>query len=226
MSKMYTAFVNVLRYNVKPFLPLFILTRLKSRYSKEDIESWKKAGAPVPPPHFVKQHMIQEFQRKYGSTILIETGTFLGDMVEAQRDHFSKIISIELDNVLSRKAAKRFRQYPHIRIVRGDSGKMMAEIIKEIGEPCLFWLDGHYSSGVTARGEKDCPVFEELNAIFSSDTRLNHIILIDDARLFTGKGGYPEVEELTDFIRSKNENYQVLTECDVICYAVPWAGRY
>lgn len=97
----------------------------------------------------------------------------------------------------------------------------MAEIVEKIHEPCLFWLDGHYSSGVTARGEKDCPIFEELNAIFSINTGLNHIILIDDARLFTGKGGYPEVGELTDFIRSKNENYQVLTEWDVICYAVP-----
>lgn len=221
MTKMYTVFLNVLRYNVKPFLPLFVLTRLKSRYSMEDIIRWKQAGAPVPPPHFVKQHLIQEFQRKYGCAILIETGTFLGDMVEAQRDHFSKIISIELDNVLFRKATKRFKQYPHIHIVQGDSGKIMPEIMKDILEPCLFWLDGHYSSGVTARGEKDCPIFEELDSIFSNDKGLNHIILIDDARLFTGKGGYPEVGELTDFIRSKNENYQVLTEWDVICYAVP-----
>ena len=221
MIQIYKEVENLFRYYLKPFVPRSIVTRLQSRYNARDFERWQEAGSPVPPPHFVKQLMIQQYQENYGCKIFIETGTFLGDMVEAQRDRFTKIISIELDGFLFRKATKRFKQYPHIRIVQGDSGKIMPEIMKDILEPCLFWLDGHYSSGVTARGEKDCPIFEELDSIFSNDKGLNHIILIDDARLFAGKGGYPEVGELTDFIRSKNENYQVLTEWDVICYAVP-----
>ncbi len=220
MIKLYTEILNVLRYNVKPFLPLFILTRLKSRHNENDIEKWKQAGAPVPPPHFVKQHLIQEYQRTYGYKVLIESGTFLGDMVEAQRNNFTEIISIELNGFLFRKAAKRFKNNAHIRIVQGDSGKLLAGIIKDIHEPCLFWLDGHYSSGVTARGEKDCPIFEELDAIFSTSPLFKHIILIDDARLFTGKRGYPTIEELTYFIKRNNENYKVLTEKDVICYSI------
>jgi len=221
MISFYTEFVNFLRYNVKPFLPLCILKQLNHRYTEADIEKWKQAGAIVPPPHFVKQHMILEYQRKFGYRILIESGTFLGDMVEAQKDHFDKIISIELDNFLFRKATKRFKKYPHISIVKGDSGKILAEIMDDIQEPCLFWLDGHYSSGVTARGEKDCPIFGELNAIFSADQKFNHILLIDDARLFAGKAGYPHVEELTNFIKSKNENYQVEKKNDIISYTFP-----
>lgn len=221
MIQMNVNFVNALRYNLKPFLPLFILSLFKSRYSVADIEKWKQAGSPVPPPHFVKQHMIHEFQRKYGYKVLIESGTFLGDMVAAQKDNFAKIISIELNGFLFRKASKRFKYNSHIHIVQGDSGKMLQGIMIDIYEPCLFWLDGHYSSGVTARGEKDCPIFEELNAIFSADRRFNHILLIDDARLFTGKAGYPHVEELTNFIKCRNENYIVGINNDVISYTIP-----
>jgi hypothetical protein len=221
MSKMYTALVNALRYNVKPFIPLFILSRWKTSYSEKDIKKWRQAGARVPPPHFIKQFLIREYRHKYGYAVLIESGTFLGDMVAAQQEIFAKIISIELDGFLFRKAVRRFKAYSHIRIMYGDSGKIMRFILKDIHEPCLFWLDGHYSSGVTARGEKVCPIFEELEAIFSSAAGFNHVILIDDARLFTGKGGYPQIDELTHFIKSRNNNYQVLTEKDVICYAIP-----
>jgi hypothetical protein len=44
----------------------------------------------------------------------------------------------------------------------------------------MFWLDRHYSGGFTAKGEKDCPIIEELDAI-SNGSHLKHSILIDDA---------------------------------------------
>ena len=218
MNRMYTELINVLRYYVKPFLPLFVLRRLNGGYSAADVEKWEQHGAPLPPPHFIKQEMIRKFQRKYGYTILVESGTFLGDMVAAQRSYFSNIVSIELDGYLFRKAARRFEHDAHIRIVQGDSGKVLPDILKDVMEPCLFWLDGHYSSGVTAKGEKECPVFEELDAILLPGKNLNHVILIDDARLFSGKGGYPTMDELTTFVKGINENYSVEIENDVICF--------
>jgi hypothetical protein len=41
-------------------------------------------------------------------------------------------------------------------------------IIKDLNEPAIFWLDGHYSSGITAKGDKICPIFEELDSIFNN----------------------------------------------------------
>jgi hypothetical protein len=49
----------------------------------------------------------------------------------------------------------------------------------------LFWLDGHFCGGVSAHGDKGTPILEELNLILSHRVK-EHVILIDDARLFNG----------------------------------------
>jgi hypothetical protein len=195
------------------------LTSLNSQRQKKIIYEWKKKGCPVPTPHLVKQETISEYQKKFGYTTLIETGTFMGDMVDAQKTRFKNIISIELGVDLFKNASKRFRNDKNVLIVQGDSGKVLSKILLDINEPAIFWLDGHYSAGVTAKGDKECPIFEELSSIFSSK-KFNHILLIDDARCFIGKGDYPTIEKLTEYIRSKNEKYQVEIKHDIIRYVI------
>ena len=181
---------------------------------QEQLAEWEKNGRPSPPPHIVKQLAIQECLRKFQTEILVETGTYLGDMVEAQRDHFKKIYSIELSEKLFNKAIKRFKDHLHIKILHGDSGIVLNKLMNEIDKPALFWLDGHYSHGITAKGEKECPVPEELKAIFKS--ALPHIILIDDARLFNGTHDYPTIEQIMEIIRSNNRQYLVEIKDDII----------
>ncbi|MGH7990796.1 MAG: hypothetical protein ACREDS_11490, partial [Limisphaerales bacterium] len=53
-------------------------------------------------------------QRKIDN--LIETGTFEGDMVEAQRGVFRKIVTIELGDKLFEAAKRRFTAYDHIHV--------------------------------------------------------------------------------------------------------------
>ncbi len=182
---------------------------------KKQVEKWKKKGCPVPPPHIIKQNTIREYQEKYGPMVLVETGTYRGDMVETQKRRFKKIISIELGVELFKKAQKRFINDKNVVLVQGDSGKMLPGILTDINEPAIFWLDGHYSEWVTAKGDKDCPIFEELDAIFNSK-KFNHVLLIDDARTFNGEGDYPTVEKLAEYIKSKNEKYQVEVKHDII----------
>lgn len=200
---------------IRKCLPQDILNILKKVYAKHQFRVWEKAGRPVPPPHIVKQMAIEEQRLNSGYKILVETGTYMGDMVEAQKRNFRHIYSIELGRELYQKAIKRFRRDKNITIVQGDSGKMLADIMIDINEPAIFWLDGHYSAGVTARGDKDCPVFEELDAIMQK-SRFNHILLIDDARCFTGEGDYPSIDELTTYIRQKDNRYQVTVKDDII----------
>jgi hypothetical protein len=141
----------------------------------------------------------------------------MGDMVQAQKKKFRRIYSIELGMELFHKAVKRFKRDKNVTIVQGDSGEVLPEILLRINEPAIFWLDGHYSSGVTAKGKKECPIFEELNAIFN-DHKFNHILLIDDARCFVGDGDYPSVNQLTEYIKSRNAKYEVRVEDDIIRY--------
>jgi hypothetical protein len=177
-------------------------------------ESWQRAGRPVPPPHIVKELAVREYQRRYRMETLVETGTYLGEMVSAQKDHFRRILSVELDHQLYEDAAKLFSRYPHIQILQGDSGEVLNRVVPNLAEMALFWLDGHYSTGRTARGKKETPILEELDAILRGG--YTHVMLIDDARCFTGTGDYPTLEQLSSFIKARNASYVITVEDDII----------
>jgi hypothetical protein len=136
-------------------------------------------------------------------------------MVEAQRKNFDRIYSIELNEKFWNKAVKRFKRSKHIQILQGDSGNVLDTIIKDLDENAIFWLDGHYSSGDTAKGEKDCPIYEEIDAIFRYKT-LNHILIIDDAGSFNGSGDYPTIDELTKHLKKFNNRYSVEVNDEII----------
>jgi len=179
-----------------------IQDRLRQQRQKSELDEWGKKGRPVPPPHIIKQRMLAEYAGRFGLKILVETGTYYGDMVDAMKHAFEHIYSIELSEALYQRASERFRKFSHIRLIQGDSGIELGNLVGTIDKPALFWLDGHYSAGETAKGEKETPVFEELGHIFSTPDQ-GHVILIDDARCFGTDPAYPTMEELTGFIRSK-----------------------
>ena len=58
---------------------------------KRQYDRWKKAGAPVPPPRLIKESIITRYLKSTGYSILIETGTFRGDMIFAQLRNAKKI---------------------------------------------------------------------------------------------------------------------------------------
>ena len=188
---------------------------LKLRRDLEARRAWEKQGRPSPPPHIIKEELIRDYAKTFNTSILIETGTYLGDMVHAMRKAFSRIISFELDQTLATQARERFANDNHIRIIQGDSGKLLGELLATINEPCLFWLDGHYSGGITAKGALETPIKNELAAILSHRVD-GHVILIDDARCFTGENDYPTLEELKNFVAKHNPHHKFSVEHDVI----------
>ncbi len=197
-------------------LPRYLVNILCKVIANKEVFQWKRNGRPIPPPHRVKQLIIEYYQKKYDINILVETGTCFGDMVYAQLNNFKKIYSIELGDELWKNAVKRFEKYKHISILHGDSGVLMRDLILNINERAIFWLDGHYSAGVTAKGNKESPILEELNSIFISS--INHILLIDDARCFNGTGDYPTIEELINYIKinRKESKIEIKDDCIIV----------
>ena len=181
----------------------------------KDLAEWESNGRPIPSPHIFKQQTLKKISKRYCLRILVETGTYYGDMVEAMKDVFDQIYSIELSTELYKKAEKRFKAEQHIELICGDSGLKLMSIMNKIHQPALFWLDGHYSAGVTAKGEKDTPIYEELNQILSSKDK-GHVIVIDDARCFGTDPNYPSIKELIDFIKSIRINLDIVIQDDCI----------
>lgn len=148
--------------------------------------------------------------------LFVETGTFRGDMLEAQRRNFRKLISIELSEVLYEAASKKFSDCPQIQLHQGDSGVKLQEVAAGFQEPALFWLDAHYSGGVTAGGGEQAPILKEL-ATIAARRQPSDVILIDDARLFGLKKAYPKQGVVKEFVARHLPQHSFSIQTDVIC---------
>ena len=178
--------------------------------------NWLIKGKPVPPPDFIKEKIIKKYAFRFSPKVFIETGTYYGDKIDALKHLFVKIISIELDKELYEKTKQRFKNYSNIEIIQGDSSEILPKILPNTNGKILFWLDAHYSGGITARGRNDTPILNELKAILNNHPK-NNIILIDDARHFIGKNDYPTVDELINYLRKDNNlNINFKIENDII----------
>ncbi|GHU83037.1 hypothetical protein FACS189415_4560 [Bacteroidia bacterium] len=164
--------------------------------------------------HLLKEWTFEQYSEVYQCRVFVEIGTFMGDMVYAEQRRFKQIYSIELDEALHEKAVKRFKGKSHIHILQGDSGKVLKDIVPRLKEKAIFWLDGHYSGGITAKADKECPIIEELDAILKSDYQ--HVILIDDAICFNGTHDYPTIPDLTANVHRLNPQYKVQVYNDII----------
>ncbi|MCB9495805.1 MAG: hypothetical protein H6686_02855 [Fibrobacteria bacterium] len=208
-----------------PFLLRSLIKRIPGYYAAHDrksaerqareYEAWLQAGSPVPPPHMAKRLVLQSLAKLHGLSILVETGTYYGEMIAALRDDFETIYTIELAKPLHRLAQRRFKNSPHIHVIQGDSGQQLQQILPRLDKPTLFWLDGHYSSGVTAKGESDTPILQELDHILNAPD-LGHVLVIDDARDFGTDPGYPTLETVREFVLSRRPSMEFHVETDSI----------
>lgn len=203
---------NTLRKMKIGFMRLPLVQHISHAFA---LNAWKK-NPTGNPPSIIKQKMVMSMARKYNIRHLIETGTYLGDMVYAAKNSFDKIDSIELSAELYRNAVERFIKNKKIKIWNGDSAIILSEIIKNTDKPSLFWLDAHYSGGRTARSVLgDTPIEKELEIIFEKWNNGN-VLLIDDARLFVGRDNYPTIDELRMFINKKSSSLDLKVIDDVI----------
>ena len=105
--------------------------------------------------------------------------------------------------------------FSHIRVHHGDSEVALPRILDELNEPCLFWLDAHYSGGFTGKGRLETPIINELNAIFEHHIK-THVVLIDDARCFNGEHDYPTLKQLQGFVLDRWPNVEFAVDADII----------
>lgn len=192
-----------MRALLREMLPPSIVEPLRAwRAARRDARDWEayRRRPVVPPPHVVKVRALRDHARRFGLRVLVETGTFEGEMARKCRDDFARIHTIELDPALAARAAARLARWPQIEVLTGDSAVRLPELLARLAGPALFWLDGHYSGGPTARGARDTPLVEELQAIARHGVR-GHVLLIDDARCL-GEGDYPTLAEIERLARA------------------------
>ena len=120
---------------------------------------------------------------KWKSNVFIETGTYLGETISNVVNNFDRVYSIELSSNYAQKAIEKFKNNAKVKIIQGDRSVVIGDLADKVNDSVFFWLDGHWSSGDTARGDLDCPLLEEVKQI-NNKYKNKCILAIDDVRLF------------------------------------------
>ena len=157
-----------------------------------------------------KLEFLREHADRFGREVFIETGTLRGDTTHAMLPHFRQLYTIDINERSYHKAKKRFARHAAITCLLGDSRNVLPRLLETIHEPVLFWLDAHNCGGKRRDGKIDVPIAEEIQAILNHKCASDHVILIDDAKLFTDwkehadrehyTHSYPHLDELRRLI--------------------------
>jgi len=158
--------------------------------------------------------LVKTIASHYGLNFFVETGTFLGDSLADARKIFTSCYSIEIAEEYYLKAKERFGKAEGIHLLLGSSSEKLKEIDYSKTSAALFWLDAHYSGGITG-GENNCPLLDEIQYI--SSLPVDKYIFIDDARFvlspYQGER-YCEIEQLFSIL--PRDNYNVIINDIVI----------
>lgn len=144
---------------------------------------WKKRCYSAPSPHRVKMAVL--LRNSFPNGIWIETGTYLGDTTKILLGHGSFVYSIEPEPTLFANAHAFFKNYHNVRIINGLSEEIFPSLLPSLTGTVNFWLDGHFSEGVTHRGPQDTPILDELRIIAANMNKFEKVcVMIDDVRCF------------------------------------------
>ncbi|MCI0448100.1 hypothetical protein L0152_33390 [bacterium] len=169
------------------------------------------------------EELILLVQKHKSIAVFVETGTYFGGTAFWASKHFEKVITVENSEKLYQQAKEKYGDVGNIEFVLGDTRKELRRIVPTLASQAIFWLDSHWSGGETFGMNDECPIIVELEIIANSNC--NHVLLIDDARLFASPPPiphkleqWPTLTELFSVIkRMYPDSYVVIFEDVVIC---------
>ena len=184
---------------------------LESNQKHRGMSKWKRRNYSDNTPQFVKELIFMKYA--IDGADWVETGTYKGTTTNFLSNRFPHVYTIEPEQKLYNTACKRF-DGRNVTLFNDVSEKVLPVLLTKLNGDINFWLDGHYSAGKTFKGEKDCPIEDELNAIEKNLENFGKLsIFIDDIRMFLPKSSnytdYPSIDYLVDWSRRLNMRWRV-----------------
>ena len=146
----------------------------------------------------------------------VETGTYFGQMTRWLAKRSRRVISLEPEPSLYEFTRRRLRKYQNVQIRNSDARAGLGPALQECGDAIGVFLDGHFSGGITFRGDEVSPIRDEIAVLqtWLKETR-RCLIFVDDFRLFgfedSGQA-YPDPSLLVDFAEAAMDGWTVQSD--------------
>lgn len=182
----------------------------------------KLIGYTIKDNYSLSHRFLHDIKNAFNIECFVETGTLSGGTTLRSADIFPEVHTIELSADLYERTAHQLRQRQNIFPYLGESTEVLAKILPTIAKKNIaFFLDAHYSGGVTARGIDNTPLAREIMLIGSHYK--DAVIIIDDIRLCQSDKnliekqyrqpegesvyGYPSLTEIKNILLIINPSY-------------------
>jgi hypothetical protein len=157
----------------------------------------------------------------------VETGTYRGETASWAARFFSRVITVENSRSLYEETSTRLKEKQNIEFRFGNSRTQLDMIVQDLKSSAVFWLDSHWCGGSSYGADDQCPILDELRILNQSD--IEHVILIDDARLFLAPPPLPNQAEQWPTIadictllnNGKHKRYTVVFEDVILSVPMP-----
>src|SRR6266436_14161 len=165
----------------------------------------------------------------FKAKVFVETGTNQAQTAVWASANFERVFTVEAYEPLYQKAVETFGSCKNIQFLKGDSRAHIKSLADSLTEPAIFWLDAHWCGENTFGKSDECPVVGELELLNTS--KVAHIVLIDDARLFLAPppppheaSYWPDIATICGLLSTPNTNRYVVVHDDVII-GIPYVAR-
>jgi hypothetical protein len=122
-------------------------------------------------------------------------------------------------------ARRKHADARNIDVIHGDNRTCLRPVLAACSKPAVVWLDAHWWGSGTFGSSAECPVLDELREV--NESHPEHIVLVDDARLFTAQvpiphhaEHWPSLKELLPLLTCPERDRYVVVHEDVVV-AVP-----
>lgn len=165
--------------------------------------------------------LIMKLRDLFDVQTFVEAGTYQGGTTSWAAKQFAHVLTIENSQILYEQTKQKYQDISNIDFLFGDTRNCLKELVPTLDKPAIFWLDSHWCGGESYGESDQCPLIEELNIINQSS--VEHILLIDDARLFLAPPPlpndlkyWPPIDQVIDAIKENFSDRYIVIQEDVI----------
>jgi hypothetical protein len=118
----------------------------------------------------------------------VETGTYMGETTRLASRYYDSVFSIEINPLLHEKTCSVFKMegIKNVKLFLGDSIVILDEIIPDVLDGAVFFLDAHISGSDSDWNKKQrVPLLEELDCILKYKLKPS-VFILDDVRFWKG----------------------------------------